>query len=645
LTDLQSKLLDAGGSAAKMAAQMDDNIGGSFRRLYSAAEGLAIAVGEALSPTISKIADRITGAVGSISKFAQENQQLIVTVGAVTAGLTAAGVALLGIGGVATAVSAGISGLATVLGAVFSPVGLIVAGVLAVVGPAAVAIWKLTGAGAALAPVFRTALQILKRITSALASGDLRQAGRLAITGLKAMWLEGMNALLTMWRNTWNNILQFLSGDASSATSLVGRAMSAIKDVIKSLWPAFQSIMKTLWSFFKDVWSQFPEIAGFVMGRITRIVVSAALKLQQWINNAMANMAVNLLSALRGVGPKLLAAMMTGDISGFAKQIASVMNTAFQQSAKAAEGLLAGIGGGKAPEFTISSQTQAAYREMLRQLEVERRALNGPAPQGNPPPEEPGRPTTTGGGTVDTPTGPFADQSEEIAEADTKLNEYRQKLQKLVTDLQAGTISHDQFTRGIKNLRQEVLQIDANPLERFAERLSLMNRALADGVISAAEWQKQFRQAQQEILGVDESPLQGFSERVKELQLALRSGAISMRQYTDELNQARRLFPARERVAGGASLGCHLHAAIHRRDPRRQRGDSWHRRIAAVGVPGACAIAGGRLAIRCDQQAGIQPRNAVRQAGHSRHRSDAGPAIHAAYRRVAGDAQVGSDHR
>ena len=151
-----------------------------------------------LSPTISKIADRITGAIGSISKFVRENQQLIVTVGLVTAGLTAAGIALLGIGGIATAVSAGISGLATVLGAVFSPVGLIVAGVLAVVGPAAVAIWKLTGAGAALVPVFRTALQILKRITSALASGDLRQAGRLAITGLKAMWLEGMNALLTI---------------------------------------------------------------------------------------------------------------------------------------------------------------------------------------------------------------------------------------------------------------------------------------------------------------------------------------------------------------------------------------------------------------------------------------------------------------
>ena len=87
-----------------------------------------------------------------------------------------------------------------------------------------------------------------------------------------------------MWRNTWNNILQFLSGDVTSATSLVGRAVSAMKDVVKSLWPAFQSVMKTLWSLFRDIWSQFPEIAGFVMGRITRIVVSAALQLQQWLN-------------------------------------------------------------------------------------------------------------------------------------------------------------------------------------------------------------------------------------------------------------------------------------------------------------------------------------------------------------------------
>lgn len=58
--NLKTSLENASGTAAEMAEVMQDNVGGSFRKLNSAIEGLQIAIGEGLAPIVSTVADMIT---------------------------------------------------------------------------------------------------------------------------------------------------------------------------------------------------------------------------------------------------------------------------------------------------------------------------------------------------------------------------------------------------------------------------------------------------------------------------------------------------------------------------------------------------------------------------------------------------------
>lgn len=105
--DLQQKLQDAAGTAEATAKKMDAGLGGSFRIMMSAIEGVAIAVGESLAPMLSQFAKQIETAATAVIKFVETNRELVsiaaLAVGgvvAVGAGLITAGLAakVLGVG-------------------------------------------------------------------------------------------------------------------------------------------------------------------------------------------------------------------------------------------------------------------------------------------------------------------------------------------------------------------------------------------------------------------------------------------------------------------------------------------------------------------------------------------------------------------
>lgn len=58
--ELKGSLEGASGTASEMATVMQDNVGGSIRKLQSAYEGLMITIGEGLSPVIRTVADMLT---------------------------------------------------------------------------------------------------------------------------------------------------------------------------------------------------------------------------------------------------------------------------------------------------------------------------------------------------------------------------------------------------------------------------------------------------------------------------------------------------------------------------------------------------------------------------------------------------------
>ncbi len=73
------------GAASQMAATMEGGIGGSFRSMKSAVEGLAIAFGERLAPYIKKAADKITEITRKFTQMNPKTQDTIIKILALAA--------------------------------------------------------------------------------------------------------------------------------------------------------------------------------------------------------------------------------------------------------------------------------------------------------------------------------------------------------------------------------------------------------------------------------------------------------------------------------------------------------------------------------------------------------------------------------
>src|SRR5690606_28194537 len=111
------------GSAARAAKAMDAGLGGALRIMWSAIEGVAIAIGDALDEELMAAANMIERLSTQVRNFVQENEDLVTTVVQVAAGVGAAGAALLGLGLTVSAGGVLIGGLATGLGVLGSMLG------------------------------------------------------------------------------------------------------------------------------------------------------------------------------------------------------------------------------------------------------------------------------------------------------------------------------------------------------------------------------------------------------------------------------------------------------------------------------------------------------------------------------------------
>ena len=136
-----SKALETEGTTAEMAEAMMGGFGGSIEKLKSSVDVAATSLGEALAPTISKVADAIQKAVDWFNSLSDEQKQLIAKVGLVVAAI---GPLLLVVGKVISFIGT-IMTLAPALGAAISvltgPIGLVIAAIAALIA-IGVAIYK-----------------------------------------------------------------------------------------------------------------------------------------------------------------------------------------------------------------------------------------------------------------------------------------------------------------------------------------------------------------------------------------------------------------------------------------------------------------------------------------------------------------------
>ena len=119
---LMNEIQNSDGAAAQMAATMEGGLGGSFRSLKSAIEGLAIEFGENLAPIVKDAVEWVTALARNWAALSEETQTSILRVAAFVA---ATGPALIILGKLVT----GVTAVATALS---GPVGLVTLGVVGV---------------------------------------------------------------------------------------------------------------------------------------------------------------------------------------------------------------------------------------------------------------------------------------------------------------------------------------------------------------------------------------------------------------------------------------------------------------------------------------------------------------------------------
>jgi TP901 family phage tail tape measure protein len=265
VTDTKKLLADlkkSNGIADKTARDMDAGIGGAFRILKSSIEGVAIAIGESLDLSVTKMMNAISRALSGLIEWIGKNQEVVKKVALIVAGVVAVGAAFIGIGSAAGVAAFAVGGLAsmfslvgtaigvlvTMIGALFTPIGLVVAAVAAL---GAYFIYSSGIAGEAieyLKGVFETlkadTIKAFGAIANALAAGDITAAANVLWTYLKLQWIKGTTYL----KGVWADFTSYLS-------DVWGDTAYAIGDVLISALSGLASVWNATLGFMADGWN------------------------------------------------------------------------------------------------------------------------------------------------------------------------------------------------------------------------------------------------------------------------------------------------------------------------------------------------------------------------------------------------------
>jgi len=236
------------GEAKRTAEVMDSGVGGSFRKLWSAVEGVAIAIGESLAPTIQDLTAFINDNLGAFTEWIEANRGIIVAVAAVIAGVILTGVALMGLSVVVYALGTAFSVLSTaivitkgLLAILISPFGLVVAAIVAVIA-------------------------VLYHFSTAF---------REVIDGVVGFVGEKFSAMGETLVKTWNGVMKALNaGDFEAAWAIVVDGLSLVwaefVDFAKSAWAKFASFFVEAWNgavllFKQGLYSAQRELADWML--------------------------------------------------------------------------------------------------------------------------------------------------------------------------------------------------------------------------------------------------------------------------------------------------------------------------------------------------------------------------------------------
>ena len=293
--DLLEKLKESQGVADKTAETMDSGIGGAIRRLLSAVEGVAIAIGDSLKDVLSKLADQLSAVTGRITEFINANKEIVVTTVKIIAAVIAVGAGLIGLGLVLKAAAFGVGVLSVAIKAALVSFALLKVALVALTSPITLVIVAIAGIGLALANATGATDAAIKYLSSsfstlkdivgttfagiadALAANDLQLAAKILWAGLKVIFTSGVNELEKVWIGIKDFILEKWN-DAFYGVQVI--LVEAGSGIMKT-WANIVAGLKSLWATFTNFLGSTQESAVNGLAKVW-------LRLGGAINNALA---------------------------------------------------------------------------------------------------------------------------------------------------------------------------------------------------------------------------------------------------------------------------------------------------------------------------------------------------------------------
>lgn len=249
------------GSAAAMAATMQDNAAGQMQILKSQLEELAISLGDTLMPTIRKLVGYVQDFVDRLNGMDEGTKEAIMNIILLVAAL---GPLLVIIGKVVS----GIGSLMTVIGGISAPILAIVA-VIGVLVAAFVHLWNTN-------EEFRNSiLEIWNSLTSAFqAFGDG------IVQRLNAMG-GNFKSFGDVVKAVWDMICKNLAPQFKSAFEMVSSILKGALNVLMGLFDTFAGLFTGNWS---QMWNGIKTIFSGIWEAIKGILKAAVNTLSSTIN-------------------------------------------------------------------------------------------------------------------------------------------------------------------------------------------------------------------------------------------------------------------------------------------------------------------------------------------------------------------------
>lgn len=251
---LNESLETCAGTTDEMAEAMMSGFGGSLEKLKSSIDVLVTSIGEALAPTIQKVAEFIQGLVDKFNALTPAQQETIVKIGLVVAAL---GPLLIVVGKV-------ISSIGTIM--TWAP--KIVSGVQSVIGIGS----KLMGGLQALWGVILANPIVL--IVAAIAA---------AVAAFIYFW-NTSEEFRQFWINLWEAIKTAVStvvqAIATFFTQTIPEAFNSFVEFFKGLWEGIKS-------FFSGIWEGMKEIVSMAWEGIKNVVQLAIMAIGEFFSTAL----------------------------------------------------------------------------------------------------------------------------------------------------------------------------------------------------------------------------------------------------------------------------------------------------------------------------------------------------------------------